>query len=93
MKHVRPINPVITWHLLQEIPENAAFYASSSNKSTMPEDFKEDYWFLTPEDPGDLSFTFQFGNASQRNYKKPSEFGNAQSSRQPSVAKAISRKI
>ena len=58
MKHVRTIDPVVTWHLLQEIPENAAFYATSSIKSTKPEDFKEDYCFLTPEDPGDPQFHF-----------------------------------
>ena len=53
MKYVKPIDPVTTWHLLQDNPENAAFYASSLIKSTKPEDFKENYWFPTPEDPGD----------------------------------------
>ena len=42
-----------TWHLLQDNPENAAYYASSLIKSNKPEDFKENYWFPTPEDPGD----------------------------------------
>ena len=53
MKYVKPIDPVTTWHLLQANPENAAHYASSLIKSTKPEDFKENYWFPTPEDPGD----------------------------------------
>ena len=53
MKYVKPIDPVTTWHLLQDNPENAAFYASSLIKSTKPENFKEHYWFPTPEDPGD----------------------------------------
>ena len=53
MKYVKPIDPVTTWHLLQSNPENAAHYASSLIKSTKPEDFKENYWFPTPEDPGD----------------------------------------
>ena len=53
MKYVKPIDPVTTWHLLQDNPENAAYYASSLIKSTKPEDFKENYWFPTPEDPGD----------------------------------------
>ena len=53
MKYVKPIDPVTTWHLLQGNPENAAHYASSLIKSTKPEDFKENYWFPTPEDPGD----------------------------------------
>ena len=42
-----------TWHLLHYNPENDAYYASSLIKSTKPEDFKENYWFPTPEDPGD----------------------------------------
>ena len=41
MKYVKPIDPVSTWHLLQDNPENAAYYASSLIKSTKPEDFKE----------------------------------------------------
>ena len=53
MKYVKPIDPVTTWHLLQDDPENAAFYVSSLIKSSKPEDFKESYWFPTPEDPGD----------------------------------------
>ena len=53
MKYVKPIDPVTTWHLLQATPENAAHYASSLIKSTKPEAFKENYWFPTPEDPGD----------------------------------------
>ena len=53
LKFVKPIDPVTTWHLLQGNPENAAYYASSLIKSTKPEHFKENYWFPTPEDPGD----------------------------------------
>ena len=53
MKYVKPIDPVTTWHLLQDNPENAAFYVSSVIKSSNPEDCKENYWFPTPEDPGD----------------------------------------
>ena len=53
MKYVEPIDPVTTWHLLQGNFENAAHYASSLIKSTKPGDFKENYWFPTPEDPGD----------------------------------------
>ena len=40
------------WHLLQENPENAAYYTSSLIKSKTDKD-KENYWFPTPEDPGD----------------------------------------
>ena len=53
MKHVKPLDPVTTWHLLQAYPENVGYYASSLIKSTKPEDDKENYWFPTPKDPGD----------------------------------------
>ena len=53
MKFVKPIDPVTTWHLLQDNPENAAFYVSSLIKSSKPEHFHEKFWFPTPEDPGD----------------------------------------
>ena len=53
MKYVKPIDPVTTWHLLHDNPENAAYYATNLIKSTKPDDFKENYWFPTPEDPGD----------------------------------------
>ena len=53
IKRVKPIDPVTTWHLLQENKENAAYYASSLIKSTKPEGLKEHYWLPTPEDPGD----------------------------------------
>ena len=53
MKYVKPIDPVTTWHLLQENPENAAYYASSLIKSPKNDDDKENYWFPTPENPGD----------------------------------------
>ena len=53
MKYVKPTGPVTTWHLLQDNPENAAYYASSLIKSKKPAEFTENYWFPTPEDPGD----------------------------------------
>ena len=53
MKYVKLVDPVTTWHLLQDNPEKAAFYVSSLIKSAKPEDFRENYWFPTPEDPGD----------------------------------------
>ena len=58
MKHVKPIDPVTTWHLLQENPENSAYYAIRLIKSAKTDEDKENYWFPTPEDPGDpLSHT------------------------------------
>ena len=53
MKYVKLVDPVTTWHLLQDNPENAAFYVSSLIKSAKLENFRENYWFPTPEDPGD----------------------------------------
>ena len=53
MKYVKPIEPVTTWHLLQTNQENAAYYASSVIKSAKTDEDKENYWFPTPEDPGD----------------------------------------
>ena len=53
MKYVKPIDPVTTWHLLQENPENAAYYASSLIKSAKSDEDKENYWFPTSEDPRD----------------------------------------
>ena len=52
-KYVKPIDIVTTWHLLQDDPENAAIYVSSLIKSSEPEDFRENYWFPTPEEPAD----------------------------------------
>ena len=53
LKYVKPIDPVTTWHLLQDNPENAVYYASSLIKSPKTEDNSENYWFPTPEQPGD----------------------------------------
>ena len=53
MKYVKPIEPVTTWHLLQDNLQNAAFYVSSLIKSPKPKHFHVKNWFLTPEDPGD----------------------------------------
>ena len=53
MKYVKPIDPVTTWHLLQENPEHAVYYASSLIKSPRNDEDKENYWFPTPEDHGD----------------------------------------
>ena len=39
--------------LLQKNPENIAFDVSSLITSNKPEVYKENYWFPTPEDPGD----------------------------------------
>ena len=53
MKHVRPIDPVSTWHLLNENEEDAIYYISSLLKANKNNDQYEQYWFPTPENPGD----------------------------------------
>ena len=53
LKYVKPIDPVTTWHFLKDNPENAAYYASSLNKSPKTSEDSENFWFPTPEEPGD----------------------------------------
>ena len=53
MKHVRPIDPVSTWHLLNENEEDAVYYISSLRKANRNNNQYEQYWFPTPENPGD----------------------------------------
>ena len=53
MKHVRPIDPVSTWHLLNANEEDAVHYISSLLKANRNNDQYEQYWFPTPENPGD----------------------------------------
>ena len=53
MKHVRPIDPVSTWHLLNENEEDAVHYISILLKDNRNNDQYEQYWFPTPENPGD----------------------------------------
>ena len=67
MKHVKPIDAVTTWNLLQNDPENADYYASSLIQSTRTGEDRENYWFPTPEEPGDpqlLSSIPRFSNES-----------------------------
>ena len=53
MKHVRPIDPVSTWHLLNENEEDAVHYISRLLKANRNNNQYEQYWFPTPENPGD----------------------------------------
>ena len=53
MKHVKPIDPVSTWHLLNKNEEDAIYYVSSLLKANRNNDQYEQYWFPTPENPGD----------------------------------------
>ena len=52
MKYVKPVDPVSNWHLLQNDQEPAAHYVSSLIKTNKnPRNF-ENFWFHTPENPG-----------------------------------------
>ena len=53
MKHVKPIDPVCTCHLLNENEEDAIYYVSSLLKANRNNDQYEQYCFPTPENPGD----------------------------------------
>ena len=53
MKHVRRIDAVSTWHLLNENEEDAIHYISSLLKAKRNNDQYEQYWFPTTENPGD----------------------------------------
>ena len=48
MKHVRPIDPVSTWHLLNENEEDAVHYINSLLKANRNNNRYEQYWFPTP---------------------------------------------
>ena len=51
VKYVRPIDPVSTWLLLNE--KDASYYICSLLKANRNNDQYEQYWFPTPENPGD----------------------------------------
>ena len=50
---LQPIDPVSTWHLLNESEEDAIYYVSSLLKAKRHNDQHEQNWFPTPENPGD----------------------------------------
>ena len=52
MKYVKPVDPASTWHLLQNDQEQAAHYVSSLIKTNRNPQNSENYWFPTPENPG-----------------------------------------
>ena len=53
MKHARPIDPVSSWYLLNENEEDAIHFVSSFLKAIRNNDQNKQYWFPTPENPGD----------------------------------------
>ena len=52
MKYVKPVDPASTWRLLQNDQEQAAHYVSSLIKTNRNPQNSENYWFPTPENPG-----------------------------------------
>ena len=52
MKYVKPVDPASTWHLLQNDQGQAAHYVSSLIKTNRNPQNSENYWFPTPENPG-----------------------------------------
>ena len=52
MKYVKTVDPVSTWHLLQNDQEQAAHCVSSLIKRNKNPQNSENHWFPTPENPG-----------------------------------------
>ena len=52
MKYVKSVDPASTWHLLQNDQEQAAHYVGSLLKTNRNLQNSENYWFPTPENPG-----------------------------------------
>ena len=52
MKYVKPVDLALTWHPLQNDQEQAAHYVSSLIKTSKNPQKTENYWFPTPENPG-----------------------------------------
>ena len=52
MKYVKPVDPASTWNLLQNDQEQADHYVSSLIKTKNNSQNTENYWFPTPENPG-----------------------------------------
>ena len=52
MKYVKPIDQASIWHFLQQDQEQAAHYVSSLIKANKNPQNQENYWFPTPENPG-----------------------------------------
>ena len=69
MKHVRSIDPLSTWHHLNENEEDAVHYISSLLKANRNNDQYEQYWFPTPENPGTKRPTRQYKNEYSENYE------------------------
>ena len=52
MKYVKPVDPALSWHFLQNDQEQATHYVSSLIKTNINPQNSENFWFPTPENPG-----------------------------------------
>ena len=52
MKYVKPVDPVSTWHPLQNDQEQAAHYVSNLIETIKHPQTCDNNWFPTPENPG-----------------------------------------
>ena len=53
LKNIQPVDPVTAWHLLQDNEDKAIQYVSSVLGTHRNSEDIEQYWFPTPENPGD----------------------------------------
>ena len=51
-KHIRPVNPTSVRHLLNNEHDGAIHYINSLLKTSKTDEFNENYWFATPQNPG-----------------------------------------
>ena len=52
LEYVKLVDPASTWHLLQNDQEQAVHYVSSLIKTNKNSQNTKNYWFTTPENPG-----------------------------------------
>ena len=74
LNHVRPINPVSTWHLLNENEEDAIYYISSLLKANRNNDQYEQHSFPTPENPGVETTHYPNTTKNSQRITKPAKF-------------------
>ena len=77
-QEVKHTDPVTTWHLMQDDPQNVVSYVSCFMKFTKPEDFSETTGFQHQKTLGTLSITHQPRNDFVR-ITHPSRTRNTQS--------------
>ena len=51
-KHIRPVNPTLVRHLLNNSHDEAIHYINTLLKTSKNDEVNETYWFPTPQNPG-----------------------------------------